>query len=340
MPKVANVNLIKEWNTHINANPDGGNILQGKEFMEQKVEAGWTALYLMVSGRAVAIMEKKLPLLGKVWYAPKGPSTTSYDDLKSLLDELVPYAKKNGVFTLKIEPELPADTDMSGLNLEKTKPIQYNYSTVYVDLTPSLDDIMTGLPQKGRHAIRRAERDGVTVELVESSDKNCRIMYNLLRETADGAGFAIRPADYYRRFYHHYGDNGQLFFAYFNGQVVAGAFAMVQGRKSMYKDGASIRERTAYGASHLLQWQVIAWAKAKGSLSHDLAGAPPVALAHDTTHPFHNMGRFKRQFNKQITEYVGTYNIAVRPLRGTFWNVFFEKVVRRLYFKYRHQSWY
>lgn len=335
---------IASWNTLVASNPDGGNVLQGKEFMEQKAEAGWTIRYVLVETRAVAIMEKYVFPIGKVWYAPKGPSATSVDDLDTLLAELVPFARQNGVVSLKIEPELDHETDLSPLvakyGLHRTNPIQYNFSTVLVDLSPDFDTILMNLPQKGRHAIRRAERDGVTVQKVEPTDENCQIMYDLFRETADDAHFAIRPAEYYQRFYRHYGDNGGLFFAYFEGKPVAGAFAMVQGGKSMYKDGASVRQRTAYGASHLLQWKVIEWAKAKGSREHDLAGVPPIAQIHDESHPFYGMGRFKTSFNKTVTEYVGTYNIPVARLRGIFWDRFYEKVVRRLYFKFRGQAWY
>lgn len=335
---------VRRWDELIAANPDGGNVLQGRYFMEQKAEAGWTIRYIMIGERAVAVMEKMVLRLGKVWYAPKGPSTTSLSDLDDLLAELVPFARENGVMSLKIEPELDHETNLSPLvakyGLRRTNPIQYNYSTVLVDLTPSLEDILSGLPQKGRHAIRRAERDGVTVERVEPTDENCQTMYDLFCETAEGAQFAIRPADYYQRFYRRYGESGGLFFAYYEGKPVAGAFAMVLGRKSMYKDGASVRERTAYGASHLLQWKVIEWAKSRGSVEHDLAGVPPIARIHDTTHPFYGMGRFKTSFNKTVTEYVGTYNIPVARLRGILWDRFWEKVIRRLYFKYRGQAWY
>lgn len=325
-------------------NPGGGNILQGQEFLEQKQKAGWTIRYVDVEGRAVGIMEKSIPLLGKVWYSPKGPSTSSVDDLGNILSELVPFAKKHGVFTLKIEPELPHDTDMSPLierfGLMKTTPIQYNYATVIVDLSPSVDDILMSFHQKGRHALRRAERDGVIVKKVEPTDENCRTMYGLLKATGEGAGFPVRSFDYYKNFYQAYGDNGGLFFAYFDDQPVAGAFAMVQGQKSMYKDGASVRERPAYGASHLLQWHVIQWAKEKGSLSHDLAGAPPIVSAHDQSHPFYAIGKFKRQFRNEITEFVGAYEVPVVGWKSKLWHRYLERIVRKLYFMQKKESWY
>ncbi len=331
---------IQDWNTIVTQNPNKGNILQGREFIEQKADAGWTPRFILDDVCALAVIEKNIPLLGKVWYCPKGPGVANVDELETLLTHLKPFAKKHGVFSIKIEPELDHTVDFSSFELIKTNPVQYNYATVIVDLTPSLDEILKTLPQKGRHAVRRAERDGVTVEKVQPTDENCAKMYQLFTTTAQGAGFAIRPPQYYREFYRRYGDNGQLFFAYYDGQLVAGAYAMVQGTKSMYKDGASIRERTAYGASHLLQWQVIEWAKQKGSEAHDLAGVPPITEIKNPDHPFYGLGRFKTSFNKTVTEFVGAYDVPVQPLKAKLWHKFVEKLVRRLYFKRHHQSYY
>ena len=333
---------ISNWNAIIIENPDGGNILQGKEFAEQKELAGWTVRYIMSDTSAFTVLEKTIPLLGKVWYCPKGPAVNSSEELQKLLTELTVFARLQGVFSIKIEPELDHSIDLSHLGLIKTKPVQYNFATVLIDLTPSLDDILSGLNQKGRHAIRRAERDGVSAKAVAPTVENYAIMYSLFLETASGAGFTIRPPEYYREFYDRYSanGNGQLFFAYFEDKVVAGAFAMVQGSKSMYKDGASVRDRTAYGASHLLQWEIIRWAKEKGSKQHDLAGVPPKTEIKNADHPFYGLGRFKTSFNKTVTEYVGAYDVPVRPLKAKLWHRFFEKVVRRLHFKKHHESYY
>lgn len=333
---------LANWNDLIDQNPSGGNILQGKEFVELKARSGWRVRYILSDYCAFTVIEKSIPLLGRVWYCPKGPGISSKEDLANLLPELALFAKKQGVFTVKIEPELDYTTDLSDLPLIPTAPVQYNYSTVYVDLSPNLDEIMAGLNQKGRHAIRRAERDGVTVKQVPATDENCDIMYSLFLKTAHGAGFAIRPPEYYKAFYKIYEDQGrgQLFFAYFEDNIVAGAYAMVQGQKSMYKDGASVRERTAYGASHLLQWHVIQWAKEHGSLHHDLAGVPPIKDIKDPKHPFSGLARFKTSFNKEVTQYVGAFEVPVVEWKAKLWQRYIEKLVRKLYFKQKHESYY
>lgn len=340
--RYATVEEIENWNHIITQNPDGGNVLQGKEFIEQKVLAGWTPRYILSDVCAFSVLEKSIPVLGKIWYSPKGPGVSSKEELRALVNELQPFARKQGIFSIKIEPELESDTNLDDLHLIKTKPVQYNYSTVVVDLEGSTDDILARLNQKGRHAIRRAKRDGVSVKRVDATDDNIKTMYDLFVATAKGAGFAIRPFEYYRTFYKRYqgAGHGQLFFAYVDDTVVAGAFALVLGSKSMYKDGASVRERVVYGASHLLQWEVIKWAKEHGSLEHDLAGVPPIDQIKNPDHPFYGLGRFKTSFNKTVTQYVGAYDIPVHPLKAKLWHDYGEKVVRRAYFKRHHQSFY
>jgi lipid II:glycine glycyltransferase (peptidoglycan interpeptide bridge formation enzyme) len=101
-----------------------------------------------------------------------------------------------------------------------------------------------------------------------------------------------------------------------------------------------VRERPAYGSSHLLQWYVIQWAKANGSLEHDLAGCPPIDQINNPNHPLYGIGRFKTSFNKTVTQFIGAYNVSIHPLFGPMWNKGGEKLVRKLYFISHHESWY
>ena len=121
---------------------------------------------------------------------------------------------------------------------------------------------------------------------------------------------------------------------------MAGAFAVILGTKSTYKDGASVRKRTAYGASHRLQWEVIKWAKEHGSLEHDLCGTPASDEMSNPNHPRYGLGRFKTSFNKHITDYIGAFEIPVSPIKSRFWSKYIERLVRRLYFARHHESYY
>jgi len=334
---------ISTWDASILANPDGGNVFSSYEYAAQKETGGYKHHFLFVNKIAVTVLEKNTPPLGKLWYLPKGPNVTSPKALFDVLKQLQPFAKKRGIFAVRIETELPRSQQptLTRHGLKKAAPIIPNPSTITLDVSPSLEDILMSLPQKGRHAIRRAERDGVTAELVKATDKNCKIMYKLLSETAEGQ-FGIRAYSYYKSFWQRFeaAGLGQLFFASFEGKVVAGAYAMTFGTKSTYKDGASIRKRTAYGASHFLQWNVIKWAKSQGALIHDFCGSPPSDELDNPEHPHHGIGLFKTAFNKTVTDYIGCYDLVISPIRYKAWTKLGERVYRRLYYKRTKDYYY
>lgn len=334
---------ITKWNDLILANPDNGNVFSSYEYAQQKLTGGYKCHFLMVGTLAVTVLEKNTPPLGKLWYLPKGPNVTSSKALFDVLKLLKPFAKKRGIFAVRIETELPRSQQptLSRHELKKAVPIIPNPSTITLDISAGLDEVIMSLPQKGRHAIRRAERDGVTAALVPANEKNCRTMYALLSKTAEGQ-FGIRSYNYYKTFWQRFekAGYGQLFFASFEGKVVAGAYAMAYGTKSTYKDGASVRQRTAYGASHFLQWKVISWAKSRGAVVHDFCGSPPSDEIGNPNHPHHGIGLFKTAFNKQVTDYIGCYDLVISPVRYKVWTKIAERVYRRLYFQRTKDYYY
>lgn len=339
---------ITTWNDRIIANPDGGNVFQGQEFAEQKKRSGWTPRFVIIGDIALTILEKPVFGLGKQWYIPKGPGVKSVVGLGDLLPELRKFAYSHGVFAIKIEPELEKTESallaLKELDLKSVLPIQPNASTVLIDLSPDIDTVLTNLNQKGRHAIRRAERDGVTVERVDTSDANCQAFYDLLVQTAGSQGFSgsIRDFDYYKSFWQRYATSGhgQLFLARFNGVIVAGAFALVYGQKSTYKDGASIRVEGAYGVTHLVQWHVIQWAKERGSKLHDLCGTPPSDQIGNKDHRWYGVGLFKTSFNKHVTDFIGAYDIVVKPRQYALWTQFGERAAKSFWWRRHHENWY
>lgn len=335
------------WNDHIAANPDGGNVFQSRALAETKRLGGWQPHYLYADTLALTVLEKRVPFLGRYWYLPKGPGIQTVDELLRVAAALKKYARTQGVFAIKLEPEIiesdQARQALEAAGLFPTHAIQPNVSTVLLDLSPSQDEIMAAFNQKGRHAIHRAERDGVTAEAVPVTDDNMRLMYRLLSDTAAGRfESSLRSFAYYREFWTRFSadDRGSLFFARLDGEVVAAAFCMYLGKKGLYKDGASVRERTAYGASHLLQWQVITWMKAHGVTSYDLCGAPHSSRVNDESGAFYGIGRFKTSFNKHVTDYVGCYDIVVQPRAYRAWRRWGERIVVSLTYRLRHDQWY
>ena len=334
---------VAQWDSLITRNPDGGNIFSSKEYAEQKVHGDYRHHFLIINDYAVTVLEKKAAPFGKLWYLPKGPNVTSTKELFEILKALRPFAKRRGVFVIRIESELARkyQTTLTRHGLAKAKAVIPNPSTITLDISADTETLLMSLPQKGRHAIRRAERDGVIAAPVEATDEHCRIMYTLLSETAEGQ-FGIRPYEYYKTFWQRFekAGKGQLFFSTFEGTVVAGAYAMVLGSKSTYKDGASVRKRTAYGASHLLQWRVIEWAKSHGATLHDFCGSPPSDEIDNPEHPHYGIGRFKQSFSRNVVDYIGCYDLILSPLTYKAWTKVGERVYQRVYHKRTNDYYY
>lgn len=336
--RFADEDEIRRWDELITANPDGGNIFQGKVFADLKKAGGWRPRYVIADASlAMTIHERTIPLLGAFWYLPKGPGVRTQAELSALLPYLRDFARDQGVFLVKIESELLQSEVTLELYtpsyISPTRTIQPNASTVVLDISGTLDTVIAGLNQKGRHAIRRAERDGVTVSAVPATDENCTIMYELLQSTSVGKFEGmVRDYEYYRTFWKAYeaSDTGKMFFAYSDGQIVAAAFTVLLGSKATYKDGASVRERPVYGASHLLQWRIIEWLKSRGITSYDLCGTPASADINNQNDPYYGIGRFKTSFSKSVTDYIGTYDVIISPLLYRIWTKFGERIVKRI----------
>ena len=331
------------WDSHILRQPDGGNVFSSKTYAEIKKRTHYAPRFIFVNDTPITVLEKNTLPLGKLWYLPKGPNTTSTKTLLAILEELTQFARRNNVFVVRIESEIDRSEEatLQEYGLIKAKPIIPNASTITLDISTPAAELLLTLPQKGRHAIRRAERDGVTVTQVPANEENCQIMYGLLRETAAGQ-FGIRAYSYYRTFWQSFADanQGQLFFAYYEDAVVAGAYAMAYGKKSTYKDGASVRQRTAYGASHLLQWSVIQWAQTKGALIHDFCGSPPSDQLQNKEHPHYGVGLFKLSLSKQVVDYIGCYDYVVLPLAYRTWTAIGERVYRSAYYRLTKDYYY
>lgn len=345
--RFATAEEITQWDDLLAKNPDGGNVFQSVEVAETKRLNGWTPRYVVLGNLHVTVLEKHALPFGCYWYLPKGPGVGSFTELTDLLPELTKFAKSQGVFAIKLEPEILESTEAhAGLTSEglvRTPAVQPNSSTVLIDLSPDLDTIMKDLNQKGRHAIHRAERDGVIAKPVELTEVNMRIMYNLLSDTAAGRfESSLRSYEYYRAFWRSFAEtgHGSLFFAYVGDQVVASAYCIYLGHKGLYKDGASVRERTVYGASHLLQWRVIEWMKERGVTSYDLCGAPHSSRIGDESHPFYGIGRFKTSFNKSVTDYVGCYDLPVNTAIYKLWQKFGQRVAVSLSYRLHHRQWF
>ncbi len=338
---------LGRWDDLVVANPDGGQILQTRAWGEFKRAHRWAPRYLVsetVPRAAVLVLRHTVPGLGALGYVPKGPGVAEVAQLPTLLDGL--RATAGSAFAIKVEPEIEqseaATAALRAMGLEKSRhDVQISRATIIVDLRPNETALLASFKPKCRYNIRLAQRRGVTVSPVPLDASSIDTMYALMTSTRDRAGFTLRSKAYFSQYWrlHAAANQGQLFFASLQGEVLAGVFATYLGTKAWYKDGGSTKEHAAVMAPHLLQWEVMRWLRARGVEAYDLVAVPPAAELNPA-HPLFGLYRFKSGFSERITEWVGTWDLPISRSRFAAWNTLAERAAHQWAFRVRHDLLY
>jgi lipid II:glycine glycyltransferase (peptidoglycan interpeptide bridge formation enzyme) len=331
------------WDKHVTANPNGGNMLQSDAYAAVKDGNGWLVRRLVIETAAYSsynlLLEKNFPVLGRLWYLIKGPDAESVEDIKPMLDAVATLARerKLNVFTVKIEPDVVESPEVAAqleaAGLVKAPNIQSNDSTAILDIRKPSNEVLRSISSRARNAVRRAEREGCEVIQEEAGEESYKKLYALMQNTVNAKGaMPLRSYDYYAKFWNEFSSRGQghFFFVYEDGQPSVGAFVINYGSKATYKDGGSTQNRKQYGDSHLTQWAAIQRMQELGCVEYDFCGTPSSARIKDKTHPLYGMGLFKTSFTKTVTDFVGCYDLVLSPLRYKLWLKGGEKVLRRL----------
>lgn len=335
------------WDELVAGLAGGGEVWQSREYGVAKRYQRYYDRYIVGEGfPATLVLEKQVPLCGRLWYVPGGPTAASVEDTLDAAARLADFARANGAFLLKLEPRLELKRDtlarFSSAGYRRVVRVLPNESTILLDISGEEAEVMARFSSSTRTKIRKADRIGFEARRVDASDENCRIMYRLLGETGDGK-FQLRPYEYYRDFWRVFQESGrgQLVIGYSEGEPVAGMFGTVLGRTSSYKDGASTRHgRLPNGAMYRMQWELILWGREHGATVHDLVGSPPSDQLDDADHPLHGVGQYKLRLSKTVTDYVGALDLPLKRGAYRLWTAIGDRIARRWALAVRKDPYY
>lgn len=325
-----------QWNDLVAGTPGPSTMFQTYEFGQAKRRSGWEPVFLVVDDVPVAVHVKRAPGFGAVWYVPKGPIVPDVEALRTLLPQLAEAARRDGTFLLKIEPELPENPQnqaaLEALGLIHAGRIQNSSSTILLDISGTPEELMARLPSRARNTIRRGEKQGVQVEAAPPQEASYERMWTLWQQVVADQGIFTRDRASHVGTWRAFCEagTGQLFFATHEGRDIAGAFVTVVGEVANYREGASVRERPVRGAAQYLQYVAMRWAQDRGAAVYDMCGTPHSTRVDDPEDPLHGVGGFKRGFSKEVTDYVGAYDLPVRRLRYAAWERFGHRLVARV----------
>jgi lipid II:glycine glycyltransferase (peptidoglycan interpeptide bridge formation enzyme) len=299
------------------------HVMQSWEWGKFREKTGAVARRLgkYVNGKLVQGMQATFHTLPatnlSVGYIPKGSALD-----KEWLRAWVEAGRQERAVFIKFEPNvIKTDAGREGENLTESaglnfrtarKPLFTKYNFL-VDISLPEEELLARMKAKTRYNIRLAQRKGVVVR--ERSDEEAfRIYLDLYFETTKRQGFFGHDPVYHRNLWETLRPKGMahLLIASRSGEPLA-AWMLFRFKKTLYYPygGSSPRHREVM-ASNLICWEAIKLGKRLGCEVFDLWGAARVPDPKPDD-PYYGFHRFKAGYGGQLVEYVGSYDLVLRP---------------------------
>ena len=273
---------------------------------------------------------------GNFILVPHGPSIIENLNIKnqneiinSLTEYLKKVAKTENCSFIRMNP-ISKNTDE---NRELFKQAGFRKAPLYVhaellwilDITKSEDDLLRGMRKTTRYSIKKAESDGVTIE--KSEDISDLKKFNEVYEsTFSRQHFVPFSKEYLENEFKAFSNDKKIaiFFAKYQDEIVSSAIIVYEKNEAFYHHGASNQKFPKITPSHLLQWEIIKDAKARGCKFYNFWGIAP---DNKPKHPMAGLSLFKKGFGGYLEELTPTQDLIINQ---KYWLNFLVEKVRKI----------
>lgn len=229
----------------------------------------------------------------------RGPVCDDIELLNVGLQMLVVEAAKRNFAYIDIIPEWTGafgDAALETLRENLWNPVPARRTSLRLDLSPNDDSLLASFRKTTRYEIRRSQREGVVIAIAKTEEQH-RDFLRLHADMAEEKNFATDKPDFLIGIFRKLAadpDRGALFLANHHGKLKGGVLIVRTRARSWYILGATAKDGRL-NVGHLLQWNAMQWAKAKGCVEHDFGG-----FREDATS---GPALFKRGFSDHVVHF-------------------------------------
>ena len=249
----------------------------------------------------------------QIGYFPKGPMPD-----KRMVEALFSLGQRKNAAFIKIEPNVIVNqkpetrTQLQNLGLIQSKKSLFTKYNFLIDLARSEEQLLAAMHPKTRYNIGIAQKKGV--EVYESTkQEDFEIYLKLYFETTKRQKYFGHTPTYHKLAWETLVPNkmARVLIAKYEGQPLVAWMLLNFGDTLYYPYGGSSTEHKEIMASNLVAWEAIRLGKKMGFCIFDMWGA----LAPDAkeNNPWYGFHRFKAGYGGQHVEYVGTYDLVLKP---------------------------
>lgn len=191
--------------------------------------------------------------------------------------------------------------------IEKHNLVYEDHLNILIDLSQTEEALWKGVHTKRRNEIRRAEKEGCTVE-VQATGQALADCYAILEEVYQRAGLPLPHFDHFNALFEHSDATTglRLFTAVWEGKIIGCMLCLAYGNTLYdYYAGAYSRYYDKH-PNDLLPWAVFKWGRENGFTRFDFGGAGKPNIPY-------GVRDYKRKFGGDLVNY-GRYEGTNYPV--------------------------
>lgn len=312
----------KRWDKFVTGFEEA-NFLQSWDFYEFHKARGKRIIRreFVCDEKIVAVYAGVVETAKRGWHlAVAGGPIMDFNDKnlrKKVFTDMRKMAKREKCVFVRVRPQI----ELSEKNLEIFRDGGFVKAPMYLsvehagilDLNLSEDEILAGMRTRLRRALRKAEKNGITVD---KSTEICDIdkFYEIQLETAKRHDFVYFSKDFLKKQFEALAPNGEavLYTAKYNGEILAQNFMIFYGNEASYHYGVSSELGTKLSGAPVLHMEAMRDARERGIKRYNFWGiVPETAVGHR----FYGVSVFKRGFGVSEYFYVPAQDLVICPVK-------------------------
>lgn len=235
--------------------------------------------------------------------------------VRALRDDMRTQAARHHAVFVRVRPQRETSPEA----LAQFRELGFRPAPMYLsvehagilDLQQSEEEILKGMRQRLRRALRKAEKNDITVETSTNPD-DIKEFYQIQLQTAGRHGFVSFSEDFLQKQFAAFAatNNAVLYTARHEGEILAQNFMIFYGNEASYHYGVSTEKGTRLSGAPLLHMQAMRDARERGITRYNFWG---IVDEDDTSHRFYGVSVFKRGFGVTDLRYVPAHDLVIRP---------------------------
>ena len=316
---VKTVEKQSEWDEFVTSHPDA-NFLQSWDFYKFYQSRGFDIVRRGVydeNDQLVGVYagEVEPAKRGRHLAVAGGPifDWTNQEIKNLIFSDMKLQAKKLKCTFVRVRPQL----ENNSANAQIFQQLGFRKAPMYLsvefagvlNLENSEEEILKNMRQRLRRALRKAEKNRITIEKT-SDPQAIHDFYQIELQTAKRHDFYAFSEDFLTKQFAAFAKNDEaiLYIAKLNGEILAENFMIFYGNEASYHYGVSSELGTKYSSAPLLHMEAMRDARKRGIKRYNFWG---IVDENDTKHRFYGVSVFKRGFGVEELKYLEARDLVL-----------------------------